>query len=155
MWALPTELMEVDGKQEERQLSREFSVASKKGSKLRDFLNGWNGVEFSDEDFLELDLFSYVGKPCQLNVVLSENGEYANVKAAIPLPNGMPAIDSNTPYVMWDMDRWDDTVFAALPEWVQEQIKKSTQYQNSHPSTETIAVQPETVAVAQLGGAPF
>lgn len=155
IWALPTETMEVDGKQEERQLSREFSVATKKTSKLRTFLNNWNGITYGDEDFLELDLFSQIGKPCQLNVVLSENGEYANVESAIPLPNGMPAVDSNTPYIMWDMDRWDDTVFASLPEWVQEQIKKSTQYKNNHPSTETIAVKPAEAPASHTGGAPF
>lgn len=157
VWALPTETIEVDGKKEERQLSREFSIATKKGCKLRTFLNGWNGTNYSDEDFLELDMFDQIGKPCQLNVVLSETGEYANVESAIPLPKGVPTPETATAYIMWDMDRWDDELFKTLPAWTQDQIKKSTQYQKDHPSTETISVK-ETAgrtAAGKTGGAPF
>ena len=79
IWALPGETVEVDGKTEERQLSREFSVATKKTAKLRAFLSSWNSRNYSDDEFLELDLFDQIGKACQLNVVLSDTGEYANV----------------------------------------------------------------------------
>jgi hypothetical protein len=43
------------------------------------------------------------------------------------------------------MDAWDDAVFQALPEWVQEKIKKSTQYQKEHAPDTAIEVKaPET-----------
>ena len=64
VWALPSEVMEVDGKMEERHLSREFSVATKKTSKLREFLCSWNSKKYSDEEYMELDLFDQVGKAC-------------------------------------------------------------------------------------------
>lgn len=157
VWALPTETIEVDGRKEERQLSREFSIATKKGCKLRTFLDNWNGTKYSDEDFLELDMFEQIGKPCQLNVVLSETGEYANVESAIPLPRGIPAPETTTAYIMWDMDRWDDELFKILPAWTQDQIKKSTQYQKDHPSTETISIKEITgqTTLEKTGGAPF
>lgn len=138
IWALPGETFENDGKTEERQLGREFTVATKKNSKLRTFLCGWNSKNYSDEEFMELDLFDQLGKPCQLNVVLNDTGEYANVESVMPLPKGFPAPESKTAFFTWDMDAWDDAAFEKLPAWTQDQIKKSTQYQKEHASTETI-----------------
>ena len=140
VWALPGETIEIDGKTEERQLSREFAVATKKNSKLRTFLGGWNSKNYSDEEFMELDLFDQIGKACQLNVVLNDTGEYANVDSVMPIPKGFPAPVSKTAFFTWDMDNWNDAVFEKLPEWTQEQIKKSTQYQKNHAPDTTVEV---------------
>lgn len=91
VWELAGETVEVDGEQKPRKLSRTFSVAASKKSNLRGFLGGWNGVQYSDEQFQDLDLFGQAGRPCQLNVVLNDTGEYANVDSVIPLPKGVPA----------------------------------------------------------------
>ena len=138
VWELVGEMVEVDGEQKPRQLSRDFSVALAKKAKLRTFLSSWNGKQYSDEEFAELDLFDQLGKVCQLNVVLNETGEYANVDNLMPLPKGMPAPVTDTPFIRWDMELWDDEVFAALPEWVQEKIKKSTQYQKEHTPGDSV-----------------
>lgn len=138
VWELVGETVEVDGEQKPRQLSRTFSVAASKKSNLRGFLSGWNGVQYSDEQFQEFDLFEQAGKVCQLNVVLNDTGEYANVDSVIPLPKGMPAPATQTAPILWSMDEWTDDGFAALPEWVQEKIKKSTQYQKLHTPTDKV-----------------
>lgn len=156
VWALPSEVVEIDGKQEERQLSREFSVATKKSSKLRTFLSSWNSKSYSDEEFMELDLFDQVGKACQLNVVLNDTGEYANVESIMPIPKGFPAPVSKTALFTWDMDAWDDAAFEKLPSWTQDQIKKSTQYQKEHAKVEDVAISQPAAAPAGGGGtAPF
>ena len=140
VWDLAGETIEVDGEQKPRQLSKEFTVSlSKKGS-LRGFLESWNGKTYADEEFGEVDLFDQIGKPCQLQVVLNETKEYANVANLMPLPKGMPAPTTNTVPIRWDMEHWDDAVFEKLPEWVQDQIKKSTQYQKEHAPDTTIEV---------------
>ena len=145
VWALPGETIEIDGKPEERQLSKEFTIsASKKGS-LRGFLESWNSKTYSDEEFGEVDLFDQIGKACQLQVVLNDTGEYSNVANLMPLPKGMPAPTSKTAFFTWDMDAWDDAVFEKLPVWTQEQIMKSTQYQKNHA--------PETVVEVKQAGA--
>ena len=138
IWELSGETVEVDGEVKPRQLSRTFSFAVGKKSSLRGFLSSWNGVQYSDEQFGELEVFDQVGRACQLNVVLNDTGEYANVDSVIPLPKGMPAPKTDTEPICWDMERWDDAVFQALPEWVQEKIKKSTQYQKEHTPTDTV-----------------
>lgn len=137
IWELPGETIEIDGEQKPRQLSKEFTISASNKSNLRKFIETWNSKSYSDEDFMEFDVFEQVGKPCQLNVVLNETKEYANVDNLMPIPKGFPAPTTNTEYIKWDMDAWNDAVFDKLPEWIQEKIKKSTQYQKDHaPETE-------------------
>lgn len=154
VWALPGETIEIDGKAEERQLSKEFNISTSKKGSLRGFLESWNSKTYSDEEFGELDLFGQLGRACQLQVVLSETGEYANVANLMPIPRGMPEPTSKTAFFTWDMDQWDDAAFEKLPAWTQEQIKKSTQYQKEHPSNEVIQAT-ESVQEPAKGGAPF
>lgn len=167
VWELPSETIEVGGKQEPKQLSKEFAIATKKNSGLRTFISSWNSKTYTDEEFQEVELFEQIGKACQLNVVLNDTGEYANVDNIMPIPKGIPAPLSSTKPIMWDMDSWDDEVFKTLPEWVQDKIKKSTQYQKEHTPTDSIEVKaqpapaaPEAAAAPMpatvgMGGAPF
>ena len=142
VWALPSETIEIDGKTEERQLSKEFTFSVSKKGGLRTFLESWNSKTYSDDEFADLDVFDQLGKPCQLQVVLNDTGEYSNVANLMPLPKGMPAPVSNTALITWDMDSWNDAVFEALPEWTKEQIKKSTQYQKEHAPETPVEVKP-------------
>ena len=157
VWALPSETIEIEGKTEERQLSKEFSVSVSKKGGLRAFLESWNSKSYSDDEFAELDLFDQLGKPCQLQVVLNDTKEYSNVANLMPLPKGMPAPTSNTPFFTWDMDAWDDSLFEKLPAWTQEQIKKSTQYQKDHAPLTDVTMNSDAAAVQQnpAGVAPF
>lgn len=142
VWEIPTETIEVDGKQEPRQLSKDFTISASNKGNLRGFISSWNSKQYSDEEFLEVDLFDQIGKPCLLNVVLNSTGEYANVDNLMPLPKGFPAPESGTTPILWDMDKWDDAVFQELPEWIQEKIKKSTQYQKLHAPETVVEVKP-------------
>ena len=140
IWELPGETIEVDGEIKPRQLSKEFAISSSNKSNLRKFIESWNGKSYSDEEFLEFDLFDQIGKSCQLNVVLNETKEYANVDNLMPIPRGFPAPTTDTQLIRWDMEQWDDEVFAKLPEWIQEKIKKSSQYQMEHAPNTTVEV---------------
>lgn len=42
--------------------------------------------------------------------------------------------------IAFDIDRWDNEAFKSLPEWIQERIKKSTQYQKLHVPTDSVDV---------------
>lgn len=138
VWEIPSETVEIDGETKPRQLSRTFSVATSKKANLRAVLSSWNGKAYSDDEFGEIDLFDQIGRPCMLNVVLNDSGEYANVDSVVPMPKGVPDPVSTTPPIRWDMDAWDDEVFKTLPEWAQEKIKKSTQYKTLHTPTDKI-----------------
>lgn len=140
VWELPGETIEIDGEQKPRQLSKEFTISSSSKGNLRKFIESWNGKSYSDDEFLEFDLFDQIGKPCQLNVVLNETKEYSNVDNLMPIPKGFPAPTTDTKQIRWDMEQWDDAVFAELPEWIQDKIKKSSQYQKDHAPDTTIEV---------------
>lgn len=142
VWELAGETIEVAGKQEPRQLSKDFTVSASRKGNLRSFLSSWNGVNYTDDEFAELEMFDQIGRACQLQVVLNDTKEYANVDNIMALPKGVPAPTSATPPIRWDMDHWDDDVFAGLPQWAQEQIKKSTQYQKDHTPNDVIQAQP-------------
>lgn len=147
VWELPGEMIEIDGEQKPRQLSKEFTISGSAKSNLRKFIESWNGKSYSDDDFLELDLFDQIGKPCQLNVVLNETKEYSNVDNIMPIPRGFPAPTTDTKFVRWDMEHWDEAVFSELPEWIQDKIKKSSEYQKEHAPETPIEVKapPEEV----------
>lgn len=137
---IPSVTIEVEGKQEPRQLSREFTISGKNNSKLRAFISSWNGVQYSDEAFGEFDPMTQIGKPAMINVLLNETGEHANIDTIMPLFPGLVAPTTLTPQKVWDMDKWDDKVLSELPSWVQEKIKKSTQYQKDHAPADTVEV---------------
>lgn len=134
------ETIEVDGEQKPRQLSKEFAISSSSKSNLRKFIESWNGKSYTDDDFMELDLFDQIGKSCQINVVLNDTKEYANIDNLMPLPRGVPAFTTETAPVRWDMSAWDDEVFKTLPEWIQDKIKKSTEYATDHAPETVIEV---------------
>ena len=140
VWELSGETVEVDGKVEPRQLGREFKFSYDKKSSLRQFLSNWNGRNYTDEEAADIELFDQLGKPCQLQVVHSDDGQYANVSGIMGLPKGMPAPQPQGPLIAWDMEQWSDDAFAQLPDWVQERIKKSTEYQKLHAPTDAVTV---------------
>lgn len=145
VWELPGETIEIDGEQKPRQLSKEFTISASKKGNLRGFIESWNSKSYSDDEFMEFDLFEQIGKPCQLNVVLNESKEYSNVDNLMPIPKGFPVPTTDTKHIRWDMDNWNDEVFKELPEWIQDKIKKSAQYQKNHAPDTAIEVKaPET-----------
>jgi len=134
------ETMEVDGKTKPRDLSRTFNVSRSKNGSLRKFVQSWMGKAFSDEAFWEFDTNDLVGQAAQLSVIHSENGEYANIDAALPLPKGMPAPKATLPLIRFDLEPWDAAAFEALPDWAKERVKRSSQYQDEHIPTDEVDV---------------
>ena len=58
----------------------------------------------------------------------------------MPIPKGFPAPTTDTKHIRWDMEQWNDEIFKELPEWIQEKIKKSSQYQKDHAPNTTVEV---------------
>lgn len=140
--------VEIDGKQEPRTLGRTFNIAKSKNAALRKFVGAWEAKEYTDEEFLELDTNDLVGKPAMLNVVLNESGEYSNIESIMQIPMGFPVPQPTLPLIRFDMEPWDQAAFDKLPEWAQERINKSTEWQKNHAPTDTIAATPAGQPVA-------
>jgi hypothetical protein len=124
--------IEVDGEQKPRQLSRRFAVSTSKKSGLRKFLTSWRGKAFSDEEIKNFNTDKLLGQTAMLQIVHDESGEYANIDGIMQIPRGTPAPTTTSELFKFNIDEWDQKTFDNLPEWIQETIKKSTQYQQMH-----------------------
>lgn len=135
--------IEIDGKPEPRVLSKTFNVAKSKRSGLRIFINSWEARELSDDEFLEVDTNNYVGKPAMLTVVLNDTGEYSNIGNIAPLPQGLPITipEPMSELIRFDMEPWNQAAYDALPEWAQNRIQKSSEWQKSHVPQQDVTVQ--------------
>ncbi len=135
---LPTEL-EVFSEEKGKQpyvLHREFTYSMSDKGNLRPFLEGWLGKKYSDEEAYNVDLEEFIGKEGLLNVVHAEgnNGAtYANAQTISPLPKGLtcpPAI--NKPFILNYGDQWSEEKFSSLPEWLQNLMMTSSEYDMLH-----------------------
>lgn len=130
--------VEIDGAQQPRVLGRTFNIAKSQNSGLRKFLGSWLGKALTDDEYMAFDTNDLLGKPAMLNVVLNDTGEYANIDSIMGIPAGMPVPQAvSVPYWFDLDDGFDQAAFEKLPEWAQEKIKKSTQWQKLYaPKTE-------------------
>lgn len=129
---LAGETIEVDGEMKPRQLSRSFAVSTSNKAGLRKFLTSWRGQAFTDEEIKQFNTDTMLGRPAMIQVVLNDTGEYANIDGVMRLPKGMTAPTTESELYCFNIDEWDDKTFETLPEWIQEKIKNSTQYQQMH-----------------------
>lgn len=137
--------VEIDGKQEPRVLGRTFNIAKSQNSGLRKFLGSWMGKALTDDEYMSFDTNMLLGKPAMLSVVLNDTGEYANIDGIMQIPAGIPEPKATiTPY-WFDMDDgFDQAAFENLPEWAQEKIKKSTEYQKLYVPQEEVKIDQST-----------
>lgn len=146
---------EADGQLKPMDLSRTFGFTRGANSAFRKFVQDWTGVKMSDEAWDEFDPGTLLSKDAMLSVIHNDTGEYANISAAMQPFEGDVYPKPTMPLLYFDIDRWDDELFARLPEWAQERIKKSTQYQKEHTPTDTIAAAPVTQPAQMPQSAPM
>lgn len=128
-WELPDEKM-ADG---ERVFSihKRYTLSLHEKAILRQDLESWRGVPFTDEELKGFDIRNLLGKPCLLGIVHeSKNGKtYANISSILKLPKGMttPA-SANTP-IQFDLSNFDQVVYDGFSEGLKATIAKSPEYQ--------------------------
>lgn len=149
IWEIPSETIEIDGEDKPRWLSKDFSASLHEKSGLYQTLVSWRGKAFTEAEltedengFMQFSVLDMLGVGCFLQVIVEEkdSGSYNRITSVIALPAGIDAPKTETPLISFDMDDWDDEVFHSLPGWIQERIKKSTQYQKLHVPTEPVDV---------------
>lgn len=148
IWEMPSVMIEVDGEQKPRWQSKDFSATLNEKSNLTKVLVSWRGKNFTDEELNGdgFDLKQMLGEGCLLQIIVEEKdgNQYNKITACMGLPMGMPAPVTASELLWFDMDEWDDSAMEKFPEWVQEKIKKSTQYQKNHAPDTTVEVKAPT-----------
>lgn len=150
LFELLGETVDVDGEQKPRWLSMETTQSLHERAKLYKTLTAWLGRPLT-EDELSLtgsgfDLSQMLGKNCLLSVSLEEKDgdQYNKIIGVMGVPKGLKVGKPESETLLFDIDDWDEEVFAKLPEWIQKKIEKSTQYQIDPPED---AVQTEPPAL--------
>ena len=149
IWEIPSQTIEIDGEDKPRWLSKDFSASLNEKSNLYQTLVSWRGKAFTENEltedengFMQFSVLDMLGTGCFLQVIVEEKdgNSYNRITSVISLPAGMSAPTTETPLIAFDMDAWDDEVFNSLPVWIQDRIKKSTQYQKLHVPTDPVDV---------------
>ncbi len=129
---------------------RPFSVSSRytlslfEQAILRQHLESWRGRSFTEEELVGFDVKNVLGKYCLLSIVHNKDGDktYANVKGVMPLPKTMEKPTAVNKDLYFDIDTGD---MSALPEWLQNVVKKSDEWKAK-------AATPAPATVKKTGG---
>lgn len=149
-WELTNEMM-ADGRP--FVISNRYTFSTYERAKFRQHLESWRGKAFDDEkDFGNdgaFDAKNLLGVGCLLNVVHAKSKDgsktYANVAGIAPIPKGTtPPVPIND-QIYFSLDEPDQDVYDSLPDWVQEVISKSPEFEAlTQPVTDEKAAEPTT-----------
>lgn len=84
-WELPEQMEDYEGKETPRLVMSRYTLSLHENSALRPVLEGWRGKAFTSEELKGFDIAKVLGVPCQLQIVHSDDGKYANVKTVSAL----------------------------------------------------------------------
>lgn len=141
IWEIPSQTVEVDGEQKPRWLSKDFTASLNAKSKLAEIITGWRGAPITEAEKKDgIDLSGFLGRSCLLQVIVEqkEDRQFNRISGVVGLPFGMPTVTTESELLLFDMEKWDDETLSKLPEWIQERVKKSTEYQKRHTPTQKI-----------------
>lgn len=139
LFEISGETVNVDGEDKPRWLSREYTASLNEKAALYKHLVAWRSRDFTegelDTDGDGFDIESMLGQPCMLTVIVKDgdNDAYNRIENIAALPKGVPAPTTEQELLAYDIDERDEEVFAKLPEWIQDKIKKSTQFAENPP----------------------
>lgn len=105
------------------------------------------------DDPTELDIEQALGAPCLLSVekkAAATGTEYNKIDTVSPPIMGMTIEPARTPLFCYDVESHTDEAFDALPEWIQDMVKKSTQWLDMHTPTTPVQTAPPNLAI--VGG---
>lgn len=135
-WELPEEKRIFDEAKGEQPLviSMDFTLSLNNKATLRKMLASWRGKDFTEEEAKAFDVTKLIGVPCMLNIihkpgVADPTKMYEKISSISPLPKGVqcPAQINNS-FVL-SYDEWSDQKFQSLPEFIQEKMKSSAEFQ--------------------------
>lgn len=136
VWELPYE-MQVFKKELGEQptmKSKDYTLSLADSAKLKKDLESWRGVKFSQQELEGLDILSFIGQACQLNIIHQEskNGKtYAVIQNVVPLGKGSICPNQITTSEWFSIDDLSqEGKFANLPQYIQDSVGKSLEFQS-------------------------
>lgn len=130
-WEVPEVQVEWEGETQPALVMSSYTASLHDKANLRQHLEAWRGRRFTDDELRGFDLKNVLGKGCQIQVLHSEDGAYANVKAIMALPKGTPSPTPVHPLINFDLDEFSEGVFGMLSEKLQGKIAQSPEYKQA------------------------
>lgn len=141
------ETVEVDGEPKPRWLSKEFTLSLSEKGNLAKTIAAWTGKELTEEETENgYDVTQLVGRRAMVVVTVKEtdNGTFNDITVIASPPKMMTIPDAESEQFCFVIDEWNDDVFEKLPEWIQNKIKKSTEYQTKYAKDEKVEFRDDT-----------
>ena len=128
-WELPlSRIKEGESAGQPFVIGKSYTFSSHEKSNLRNDMEGLYGKKFDSYELEKaggFDLEKVVGRPCQIHIVYSEDGQYANIKALMPLGLGMECPPAINPTVIIGEKDWGGQDYMALSDKMREWIEGS------------------------------
>lgn len=126
---------------EPRMLSKGYTATFGKKSNLRKDLQDLRGRDLTDSELDSgLNIADLLGTPLQLNVTVSDEGRN-NVSTLMRLPKGVKIDKRRMDLKRFDIEQSAEELEALeLPQWIADQISKSTQWQKRSANGERISM---------------
>jgi len=113
-------------------VQRRYAKSLDENSNLLDDLNSWRGREFTAEEYDGFDLQKIAGETCLITVSHSRNvtaagrrNARAKVTAVGSLAGSFEPPPAMHPVVIYDIDRHDEKVYLAFPDYLKRMIDES------------------------------
>ena len=107
-----------------------FNLSMGEKASLRKFVESWVGKKMTDAQAADFDIIKLLGHPGMVNI--AHNGKddrtYANIMSISPLPKGMGCPPAINELLAYDTTEHNDAVFNKLPEFMQDDIRKSDEW---------------------------
>ena len=107
-----------------------FNLSMGEKASLRKFVESWVGKKMTDAQAADFDIIKLLGHPGMVNI--AHNGKddrtYANIMSISPLPKGMACPPAINELIAYDTTEHNDAVFNKLPEFLQDDIRKSDEW---------------------------
>ena len=105
-----------------------------------------------DEESKKLINMRNQGAMLSVSVVEKDDGSRHNkIEAVTGFPKGIPIPKPESEILVFDADEPDMDTFGKLPEWIQDIIRKSTQFADNPPEDEKVDIPPAPAETAPAG----
>lgn len=129
-WEVPEVMVEFEGEERPALIQSRYTASLADKATLRKHLEAWRGRKFTEEELKGFDLKNVLGKACQIQVLHSDDGAYANVAAIMALPKGMTSPAPHHPLINFSLDEgeFSEGVYDSLTEKLRALIAQSPEY---------------------------
>lgn len=126
---------------------------------MRKHIESWRGSKFTDADAEQFDVRKLLGQTCLVQVVHTEDGQYANVANIMAPPKGTPKVKAEGTLVYYGPD--DDAQYDVLPAFLRKKVDEqlgeaqapATGAKTTSPRSATSTTDAEADAIADAAAA--